>query len=324
MFKYVLVALALKWLSSSRIFYRFLGNTVGARQRVNRGVNQFYFSRARNIYELCKRHNVKDGDRLIELGTGWVHWESLIIRLFWDVKIVLYDVWDNRQWSAFRSYCEQLDREIDDHIHLSPAQSERAHLLLKQILLTKSFEEVYCLLNWEYIVEPSGTLETIPDDSFDVIYSVVVGEHIHRSGLPQYIKNMHRILVPGGLSMHYIDLGDHLSYYTSGLCKKNYLRYSNTAWKRLFENDVQYFNRVQSNEWLEFFTMAGFDAVEDCSAYESMDSIKIAKQYANLDKQTIECVALNIVHRKPLAWQPIPQLMSYLTHNRALPQKNVN
>jgi cyclopropane fatty-acyl-phospholipid synthase-like methyltransferase len=311
------VALSLKGLSSSRAFYRFLGNTVGARKRVERGVNEFYFKRARNIYELCKRHNVKDGDRLIELGTGWVHWESLIIRLFWDVKIVLYDVWDNRQWSAFRAYCEQLERNIDDHINMSPAQSKRAHLLLKQILTASSFEEVYVLLDWEYVVEPSGTLETIPDNSFDAVYSVVVAEHIGESGLPQYVENMNRILVPGGLSMHYIDLGDHLSYYTSDVCKKNYLRYSDTTWKLLFENNVQYFNRVQSNEWLEYFQKAGFDLVENCSEYESMDSIKIDKQYANLDKQTIDCVALDIVHRKPLAWQPITFIMPSLTQNRA-------
>ncbi len=40
-------------------------------------------------------------------------------------------------------------------------------------------------------------------------------------------------------------------------------RYAEKVWKRYFENDVQYFNRVQRPEWLEMFQQAGFEMVEE-------------------------------------------------------------
>ncbi len=85
MFKYLMTAAALKMFSISpqtKRFYRLLGNILDQRRRIQEGLNEYYVDRARKILELCERHNtIQKGNRLLEIGTGWMHWESMIIRL---------------------------------------------------------------------------------------------------------------------------------------------------------------------------------------------------------------------------------------------------
>ncbi len=113
MIKYVMTAAALKSFSTSpqtKRMYRFLGNRLGQSKRIQYGVSRKYLDRARIILELCERHHaIQKDDRLLEVGTGWVHWEATIIRLFYDVEITLFDVWDNHQLSAYKHYIGQLD-----------------------------------------------------------------------------------------------------------------------------------------------------------------------------------------------------------------------
>lgn len=302
MLRYAAAAAALKTLSVSSSFYRLLGNTVGARGRVKVGLRQQYLDRAKKVFAISKRYKIEDGQRLLELGTGWVHWESLIFRLFNDVEIVLLDVWDNRQLAALKQYCRQLDAVIDVHIDMNHAQSVRAHGLLDQILTVNSFDEMYRLLNWKYVIEPSGKLQNLPADHFDLAYSVNVAEHIHSHLVPGYVKDMYRILKPGGLSIHTIDLTDHLTtQYAPDMSVKNYLRYSDRVWKMFFENGPQYFNRLQRSQWLAYFDGACFELKEDFSRFDNIGPIKVHKQYGNLTQKDVDCMALNIVHKKPYA-----------------------
>ena len=79
MFKYLMTAAALKMFSISprtKRFYRLLGNIVDQRRRIREGLNEYYVDRAKKILELYERHCAfQKGNRLLEIGTGWMHWE---------------------------------------------------------------------------------------------------------------------------------------------------------------------------------------------------------------------------------------------------------
>src|SRR5262245_55360107 len=117
MVKYVLAATALKafsWSSSTMRLYRGLGNKFGAKKRASGIMPTYYFERVNRMLRLHKRHGiVKNGDRLLELGTGWLHWEAITCRLFFDIQAVLFDVWDNRQLSGLKNYITQLDAMLE-------------------------------------------------------------------------------------------------------------------------------------------------------------------------------------------------------------------
>ncbi len=55
----------------------------------------------------------KDGDRLLEIGTGWLHWEAIASRLFFDIQATLIDAWDKRQPRGIQNYLSQLQFQFD-------------------------------------------------------------------------------------------------------------------------------------------------------------------------------------------------------------------
>ena len=306
MIKYLMAAAALKSFSISpeaKRIYRQLGNVIDQRRRIHEGlVNTAgdYIGRVRRMLAWCERyHAVHKDDRLLEIGTGWLHWESMILRLFYDVEITMFDIWDNRYFKVYKQYFGQLEKIIDKEIDIDPMQHERVHKLLQTVLKAKSFDEIYNLLGLRYVIEPSGSLKQFQDESFNFIFSCGVLQHIKRDMLPEVIQDSYRLLKPGGYSIHDIDLVDLLAYYDCKVSRKNYLRYSDKIWRRYFENQVQHHNKVQRPEWLDLFHKTGFELVEEEAISADIGTIKVDKSYQHLCKQDIECVTLRVVLRKP-------------------------
>src|SRR5579883_1468745 len=303
MIKYVMTATALKLFSATpqtRRFYRQLGNAIGPRVRKHIGLNKMYLDRVRSVLDVCRQHDViQPGGKLLEVGTGWLHWESTIIRLFYDVEITLFDIVDNRQLAAYKHYLGQLEQVIDEVVEMTAAEHERVHDLLWRILNADSFDEVYEMLGFHYVINPGGTLKHFQDESFTLIYSSNVLEHIDRRILPDFIHDYRRVLQPGGHSIDLIDLSDHLYWYDEHVSIKNYLRYSDKVWRRYFENEVQYINRVQRPEWLELYRNAGLDLVEEEAITAEIGSMDIDEGYKHLDNEDLRCVTLRVVHHKP-------------------------
>ena len=129
MLTYRLTAAALKAFSfndATKMAYRQLGNAIAGRRRA-RGIRLGYVERADANLAFIEQHNaIADGMKLIELGTGWVHWEALFTRLFYDVEITLFDVWDNRQFGAFQTYLAALQAALPQLGGRGAERAERA------------------------------------------------------------------------------------------------------------------------------------------------------------------------------------------------------
>jgi predicted SAM-dependent methyltransferase len=300
--KYLLTAMVLKALAICPRFYRWLGNTVAARKRVRDGLPRYYPGRAKRFLARCEKHQaIRNGDRILEVGTGWVHWESIVIRLFYDVEVTLFDVWDNRQLEAIKRYFAQLEYLIGAEIKMDGAQRRRIHHLSHVIAEARSFDDLYQSLGFQYVIDESGTLRQFHDESFDFVYSHNVLEHVYRGTVPELTCDFCRVLKPGGFSIHSIDLTDHLVSLARihRLSKKHYLRYPDENWRRYFENRVQYFNRIQRPEWLDLFQGAGLELVEEVTGSCHVDSTKVAEVYRRMDMHDLQCNRLLMVHRKP-------------------------
>ena len=81
MIKYITVAVGLKGFSCGspmRRLYRTVGNHIGGRKRATGRMSDYYAKRIRRMLRLAKQYGVvQNGDRVLELGTGWCHWEAL-------------------------------------------------------------------------------------------------------------------------------------------------------------------------------------------------------------------------------------------------------
>lgn len=300
MIKYVGASLALKAFSlnaQTRQLYRSLGNTRGAQKRLQQ-VPPHYIDR---VNQMLARHAElgvpADDQRILEFGTGWLHWEALTARIFFDCPAVLYDVWDNRQFDALKHNLGQLRHRIDD-FQIAPERRERAKAIIDKVLSTNDFDELYRLLDFEYHLDPEGRLERIETGRFDLVVSGGVMEHVDRDDAGAIVAGIARVLKPGGLSVHSINIRDHLYQYDRSVCAKQYLAYSDRTWRRWFENGVQYINRIQKSEWLAMFEAAGLELVHEKVDEVDLRGIRVSGRFASYDESDLRCGGLIVVHRK--------------------------
>jgi predicted SAM-dependent methyltransferase len=298
-----MMATALKMFSltpQTRRAYRLLGNTLGQKNRIRIGLEPQYIERVHHLLKVCATYGIpQPGDRLLEIGTGWVHWEATLLALFYDVQVTLFDVWDNRNFASYQHYCHQLDVMLDHDIPLDANPLARAHKLLALIAQAQTFEDVYTLLNFTYIINPHGTLDVFSDQQFAMIFSSNVLEHVDAAILPGFTRDFYRILQPGGYSVQQIDLGDHLTYYDRTMPTKNYLHYNNRTWQFRFANVVQYFNRIQKPVWLDLFRASGLEMVALESVDVDLSQMQIAKSYQQFKREDLRCWTLRVVHQRP-------------------------
>ena len=278
--------------------YRRLGNTWGSRKRSTGRMPSYYPARINRMLRIARTYGFpKDGDKLIELGTGWLHWEAITTRLFFDVRCTLFDVWDNRQIDGLKNYLGQLDCLIDQ-LDASQAQRTRARQLISKINAVHDYAELYALLSFEYVLDPSGDLAKFPPGSFDIAVSAGVLEHVYAEDTAAYVDGIAALLKPGGYSIHSINIRDHLYAYDRSVSRKQYLRYPPWIWRLFFENDVQYINRIQRPEWRGLFEKAGLALVEEEVELEDLSGLKIAASYSQYDQTDLSCGGLKLVHRK--------------------------
>lgn len=289
MLRYYLAATALRIASlnaTTRSAYRLFANQVGGRQR-RRAVRSGYINRAQeNLAFVEAQGGIRDGMRVLEIGTGWVHWEALFTRLFYDVELVLFDVWDNRQFDGFINYSRQLRTRLAAEVPRPADQIARAEALLDKIIACGSFDEFYALVGARYVLEPSGSMAAIADKSIDLAISSDVLEMIDARALPAVASDIFRVLKQGGLTTHQIVFGDHLRIYDRAVHPKQYMAFTDRQWLRWFENEVQYTNHWQHSDFVRLFKEAGFE-FSDERIVESCDSatLALAPRYAGYDRK---------------------------------------
>lgn len=303
MIKYNSAAICLRGFSCcsfTKALYRNIGNTYFSKGKIQSTIPKHYIERIIRMIKLNKKYNIiKDGDRIIELGTGWVHWEALSLRLFFDIKGILFDVWDNRQMNVLKHYFNIFKNTINNDINIDKSMRTRSLETINVILNAGNYDEIYDKLGFKYVINESGKLDIFNENYFNIIISAGTLEHVKTNILNDYIRDFYRILKPGGFSIHSINLSDHLSFYDNKSSLKNYLRYSDWFWKLVYQNEVQYFNRVQKTEWLDYFKNNKLDLIEEESINTNLNLLKINKKYYHLSKDDLACINLKILHIKP-------------------------
>jgi hypothetical protein len=299
--QYYATALALKTFSSSRpaqALYRTLGNAKNA-FRPERDIAWKYYFRSPTFLDVLRQADVlRPGLKALEIGTGFVHWEALMLRNEVPCSVQLYDVWDNRTLHRFQSYARCLARpETRRRLGLS---DDVDAALMAEVAGMDSFEEIYARLGFDYRPDPTGLLAGVPDTAFDLVVSSDVGEHMQRSDIPAIIARSMQVLKPGGWAFHQVCLADHLFIYAKGSHPKQYLKYSKAHFAQYLNNGVQYINQVQVPEWRGMFESAGFEIVRlDRTGTSDLSEIDIHPDWAGIPQDDLACTVAVFLLRKP-------------------------
>ena len=185
-----------------------------------------------------------EGANIVELGTGWVPLAPILFSLYGAEKVISIDIHSYYIHSLLVKTTRIL---IDELNNISPAQVSAD----KYDLLKNNYDKPAHLLESMNIrmFSPLDARKTrFPDNMFDLYYSIDTLEHIPLEDLKSIFQESIRIVKPGGIFLHSIDLADHFSYTDKDISSINFLCYSSQEWTRLC-NEYAYHNRLRKNEY---------------------------------------------------------------------------
>jgi len=301
MLRYLAAAAGLKLFSMNRITkraYRYIGNQVGGPLGRKEKYIQSHMLRGDLFRSLIKKYGLdQGGNTLLEIGTGWVHWHSVYHNIYYNDHITMFDIWDCRQLNAFKELFGALKEEI---IKQGLDMSGDVMRRLNFVCSVKSFNELYHKMNLSYNINEAGSLHQFPDNKFDCIFSFHVLEHVKKDNTDILINDIYRKLKPGGYSIHQIGIDDHLAHYDSSVSQKKYICFSDLVWRNIFENNIQYFNRLQMSEWINSFEKNNFKLLDKLPQYCDISDLNVNRRFKKYSEQDLRCTTLTIIHQKPL------------------------
>jgi predicted SAM-dependent methyltransferase len=226
------------------------------------------FSYARDVFiRHLKAARMLDKDRnmdktIMELGPGESLFSALLARSYRFKQSVLLDVGDFtlptvQQYQKFSRWLK--DEGLATSINIDTCDSIRSMLTA---------------LHSQFFTHGLQSLENLQGNSLDLIFSHTVLQHIHRRDFAETVRQLWRVLNPGGVSTHVVDFKDMLGG------SLNSLRFSDRFWERaLIVSSGFYTNRIRFRQMIRIFESQGFKV--EVLEKEEWSEMPLGKKYLN-------------------------------------------
>ena len=157
----------------------------------------------------------------------------------------------------------------------------------------ESIDKIMARWNIEYLTDGLESLKSIRDNSIDYLWSQSVLEHIRKSEFSSYIREFRRIIKNEGISVHGVDLKDHLSY------AHNNLRFSEKTWESDFmAKSGFYTNRILFTEMMAIIKENGFGiTVKNIKKWDKIPTQrdKLDRMYRNLPEDELKISDFDLI-----------------------------
>ena len=120
--------------------------------------------------------------------------------------------------------------------------------------------------------------------TIDYHVSYAVLQHIPPDILRNIITEARRLLKPGGLFVHWIDLSDHFSHGDHSISSVNFLRFSEKEWDRLAGNRFMYQNRLRIDDYIQILKGMGA-AILSVNAHVNPHALELLQKGFPLDNR---------------------------------------
>ena len=181
------------------------------------------------------------GYSVVEIGPGDALFSAVIARSLgisrsWMVDAGAFATTDVREYTALLQHLR--NRGVEPPFSSEPT----------------NFSDLLDACKCEYLVEGVKSLAELPPGSVDYCFSNAVLEHIPKDDFPLLASEIFRVLKSDGVSLHRVDLKDHLGG------KLENLRFPDSTWEGpLFRNSGFYTNRIRLSDMVAMFEHAGLD-----------------------------------------------------------------
>jgi SAM-dependent methyltransferase len=178
---------------------------------------------------------------------------------------------------------------------LEPYRALAGYLHDPELAAADSFDQLLERTGGDYRTEGLASLRSLPAASVDFAWSHAVLEHVRRDEFDETARELRRVVRPGGVVSHRIDLRDHLA---DGL---HSLRFPERVWESsLFRRSGFYTNRLRCSELLASFERAGFEVetVEKSRwPQPRLPRSRLAKQFRSLSDDDLLVFDVAVVLR---------------------------
>jgi SAM-dependent methyltransferase len=245
------------------------------------------------------------GKTLCEIGSGWYPTLPICFHLAGVKRVISYDVVSHtdadltfRMIRALKlhlgSIADACGVTVDEVRHRYDRLGESNHL--KTVLNVAGVE----------LCAPADARTTdLLSDSIDLVYSNSVMEHVPKEVIREIMGESFRILRPGGLALHNVACNDHYAHIDSSISFVNFLQYDEPQW-RMWNNALQYQNRLRAPEFLDLATDAGLEVIYKKTfvrpgTVEALRRLDVAPQFRNFSDEDLAATTVDFVARKPTA-----------------------
>ena len=155
----------------------------------------------------------------------------------------------------------------------------------------------------EYFAPADARSTSLEPDSVDLVYSNSVLEHVPVDVILGLMKEAYRVLKPGGLTLHNIGCNDHYAFFDKSISFVNYLQFDERQW-RLWNNSLQYQNRLRASEFAELAESVGFEVIQrrthsSAGSLEALAAMSVAPQFRRFSVEELAITTMDMIARKP-------------------------
>lgn len=280
-----------------------LQRALGGRRHKNiQGAIETHFDEVRCMLQALERCGINlRGAHVLELGTGWDPAIALYLAGL-GAKVTTMDVRRNLVSSR---YGRQRLAGMFERIRSEALCFESAQIAAIQSYAEGRIEVEDLLreLGITYLAPvPDTSLVTMPPQSFDLVFSIAVFEHVPPRDLSDLMKGHDHVLKPQGLAYHDIGNGDHSTSTDSSVSCVNFLKYDGPMWRWLGENYIAYHNRLRRSDFDRLFADYGFEQqwcehLIDERSLELLRSgrLKPVRRFAGYDIQDLATRRMRVV-----------------------------
>lgn len=181
---------------------------------------------------------------------------------------------------------DQLVVDLNPMIDLNLIETARALLSEKTKLKSKNkILKIDDLKHYgiTYRAPFDAAITNLRKESVDACVSTNTLEHIPKNSIIRIFTELRRILKDDGIVSAKIDYSDHYAHTDPSISLLNYLRYTDSEWKK-YNHDCHYQNRLRHYDYKEIFVNCGFEIVEEELTYgETRISEELEKLFKDKD-----------------------------------------
>ena len=282
-----------------------LQNTLGGMRDFDRNVGIKVSDWAGSMGYLADGGFRVTGARLMEIGTGWHPALPLCFFLAGAGSVTTFDIVKLLDGKVTFRLLDSLEKRLPEIADASGQPSSTVRARFAEMRESRTIGELLrkCCIHYHAPADARAT--GMEANSFDLAYSNSVLEHVPRESIAQMMKESFRVLVPGGMAMHNVGCNDHYAFFDKSISFINFLQYGERDW-RLWNNSLQYQNRMRAPEFVELATEAGFEVVQRrthvrAGTREALAHLRIAPEFQRFSEDELVATTSDFIVRKPSA-----------------------